>query len=174
MFFSSKKEETPVPQITIPSAVCPDYEDTTFIHSEGIVFEQDSSSTPVETQDENVEVTDETQEEVEEEQVEEDYDSEDDFNEVSDDIVYIILYNNNPVSFHKTFVEAKSKVDSVVKKYSFYCNLNFYDTLVNYKSDREIDIIRSVDFILFSYNYIVHNIRIHKVYSSDKYGLSVS
>jgi hypothetical protein len=80
----------------------------------------------------------------------------------NDTCVYALSIDNIPCYYDKNLSTITDKIDKIVKKYTLKDIFN--DTYINYKNDREIQLIKNLDFILFSYNYVVHTFIIHKLY----------
>jgi hypothetical protein len=82
-----------------------------------------------------------------------------------DEHMFVIVIDGEPY-FHNTSQDkTRDIIDSIAKKYILKDAENldkFHTTHIRYRSLDEIDIIRNFDFVLFSYNYVVHSIRIHR------------
>lgn len=62
---------------------------------------------------------------------------------------------------------AKERIQTFCKEFTSHENMNMNIGLIRYKDDYEIELIRNLDFILFSFNYTVHNIIIHETKRLD-------
>ena len=188
MFFSQKKEiDTPqidTPQINIDKYGSTKPDEDYIITSEisdkptKTVFDTETNEFNIISKDEGkdeeglptVEVacnTDEVEDEYgnEDEDGNEygnDDDEDDEDDEETESTIYVITIDDKP-SFYETDLDsAIEKIDTLSKSY----NLNdygYHTTLTNYKSDREIDIIRNFDFGFFSMSFKFHTIKIYRL-----------
>ena len=87
---------------------------------------------------------------------------EDEYSEEDDtDCIYAISIDSIPLYYHKDIDTIRNNLDALVKRINLedVDNINF----INYKNDDEINIIRTLDFILFSFNFVLHTFKIHKL-----------
>jgi len=123
----------------------------------------------VNNEEENKDVNNEEENDVENEEgndveddVEDDDEEDDDEEEDDETTIYVISFDNTPFTYERDLNSAKNNIDFMAKKY----NLNdsgYHTSFIKYKDEYEINIIRSFDFGLFSYNYIMHTFSIHRL-----------
>lgn len=87
--------------------------------------------------------------------------------EEDDEGIYVVSIDNRPHFYCKSIKCVREKIGKLAKNYTL--NNDDCKTFINYKTNDEIQLIHSIDLILFSINFTSHTIAINKVYEhSDK------
>ena len=165
MFFSSKKEEAPL-QVDITTFECIDptqqytFTDTMLLNTHYSIDNEENNDTEESKENNDTEESKETIEDVEK------YDDEDeeesDIEEDTENTIYVICIDDVPSLYKKNLQEAKEKIDQMAKLYNLK-DIGYHNTLTNYKSETEIEIIRNFDFGLFSLNFNMHTFKIFRL-----------
>ena len=88
---------------------------------------------------------------------------EDDF-ESDENSLFIISINDTPYFHDKDLFVTRKNLLNIGRKLILKNKNHLFDTLyIHEKSKNEIDIVQSMEFLLFSYNFVKYNIKIHCV-----------
>ena len=116
-----------------------------------------------EDDDEDDEDEDEDDEDEDEEDDEDDdEDDEDDEDDDDEEKLYIISINDEPCFYENSLKSAKSKILRISNVLDRKNNKE-YTSYICHSNTNKIDVIRNLNFILFSYNYILYSLKISSV-----------
>lgn len=78
--------------------------------------------------------------------------------------MYVITIDDKPYFYQTNLEEARSKLLDISKQLNNKINENdYYDSYICQKLEDEIIIVNQLDFVVFTKNYPLHTIKIHKV-----------
>jgi hypothetical protein len=78
--------------------------------------------------------------------------------------IYVITIDDKPYFYQTNLEEARTKLLDISKQLNNKINENdYYDSYICQKLEDEIIIVNQLDFVLFTKNYPLHSVKIHKV-----------
>jgi hypothetical protein len=78
--------------------------------------------------------------------------------------IYVITIDDKPYFYQTNLEEARAKLLDISKQLNNKINENdYYDSYICQKLEDEIIIVNQLDFVLFTKNYPLHSVKIHKV-----------
>ena len=106
---------------------------------------------------------DDTEYTIDNDNYEGDIDYDDDLN-YDENSLFVININDIPYFHDKDLFVTRKNLLSIGRKLILKNKNQLFDTLyIHEKNKNEIDIIQSMDFLFFSYNFVKYNIKIHSV-----------
>jgi len=121
-----------------------------------IIDNKDQDFDNYEDEDEEDEEDDEDEDEDEDEDDDEDDDDDD------EEKLYIISINDEPYFYENSLKSAKSKILKISNVLDRKNNKE-YTSYICHSNTNQIDVIRNLNFIFFSYNYILYSLKISSV-----------
>ena len=115
-----------------------------------------------EDDDEEDEEDDDEDDDEEDDDEEDDEEDDEDDDEDDEEKLYIISINDEPCFYENSLKSAKSKILRISNVLDRKNNKE-YTSYICHSNTNKIDVIRNLNFILFSYNYILYSLKISSV-----------
>ena len=112
--------------------------------------------------DEEDEEDDDEDDDEEDDDEEDDEEDDEDDDEDDEEKLYIISINDEPCFYENSLKSAKSKILRISNVLDRKNNKE-YTSYICHSNTNKIDVIRNLNFILFSYNYILYSLKISSV-----------
>jgi len=94
------------------------------------------------------------------------YEMEDEYseeNKTGRNRLFVLTMNNRPYRYKNTIEEARKSMDDMARKIHLM-NMKDYDGYIHFIDKNELNVFRTVDYILFKYSFEIYNFKIYEIY----------
>lgn len=77
--------------------------------------------------------------------------------------IFVLTMNNRPYRYKNTIEDARKSMDDMARKIHLM-NMKDYDGYIHFIDKNELNVFRTVDYILFKYSFEIYNFKIYEIY----------
>lgn len=77
--------------------------------------------------------------------------------------IFVITMNNRPYRYTNCIKEARKSMDDMARK-AHLINMKDYDGYIHFIDKNELNVFRTLDYILFKYSFEIYNFKIYEIF----------